>query len=292
MKALDTYNPIIIAVYFLSVAGIAMFCAHPLLLCMALIGAVALCILRRDVARTRTHLLFWGLFALTILINPLFSRHGATVLILLGNKPISLEALLWGATSACAVLTTLYLFASFSAIMQSDKLLYLFGTLSPRLSLILSMGIRYFSLLSKQWVKIKQTQTAQGLYQEDNIVDRVRGSLRIFWVLLGWALENGIVTAGSMSARGYGTGRRTHYHTFTFSRRDALYLTLTLLLLAGTLVPMACGALDFAFYPTLRLTHTGALSWLGYLSYGTLVALPILAETEDALKWKYLRSRI
>ncbi len=292
MKALDLYNPFTVAAYFLSVAGIAMFCAHPVLLCMALAGALTLCLIRRDVKRKYTHLLFWGLFALTALLNPLFSRHGATVLLVVGDKPISLEALLWGVTSAAALLSTLYLFASFTAIMQSDKLLYLFGSLSPRLSLIFSMGLRYAALLSEQWRKIKQTQTALGLYKQDNIIDRVRGALRIFWVLLGWALENGIVTAGSMSARGYGTGKRTHYAIFTFSRRDALYLSLTAALLVGTVVPLTLGALDFAFYPTLQLTHTGALSWLGYLSYGALVALPILAETEDAVKWKYLRSGI
>ena len=291
-KALDRLNPFMITAYFLAVAGIAMFCAHPVLLSMALAGALTLCLLRRDVKRTRTHLLFWGLFALSALLNPLFSRHGATALLVIGNKPISLEAVLWGVTSASAVLTTLYLFASFSAIMQSDKLLYLFGSLSPRLSLILSMGLRYVSLLSGQWRKIKQTQTALGLYKEDNVIDRVRGALRIFWVLLGWALENGIVTAGSMTARGYGTGKRTYYAVFSFTHRDALYLAFTLALAAGTIVPLALGALDFVFYPTVVQTHTGALSWLGYLSYGALIALPILTETEDAVKWKYLRSKI
>ena len=292
MRALDRLNPFTITAYFLAVAGIAMFCAHPVLLCMALAGALALCLLRRDVKRKYTHLLFWGLFLLSALLNPLFSHHGATVLLVIGNKPLSLEAVLWGLTSAGAVLSTLYLFASFSSIMQSDKLLYLFGSLSPRLSLILSMGLRYVSLLSEQWRRIKQTQTALGLYKEDNVIDRVRGALRIFWVLLGWALENGIVSAGSMSARGYGTGKRTHFAIFTFTRRDALYLSLTLALAAGTVVPMALGALDFAFYPTLQLHHRGALSWLGYISYGALVALPILIETEDAVKWKYLRSKI
>ncbi|MBQ5361758.1 MAG: energy-coupling factor transporter transmembrane protein EcfT [Clostridia bacterium] len=292
MHALDRLNPFTITAYFLAVAGIAMFCAHPVLLTMTLAGAVTLCLVRRDVKRRYTHLLYWGLFALTVLINPLFSRHGATVLLVIGNKPISLEALLWGLTSAGAVLATLYLFASFSAIMQSDKLLYLFGSLSPKLSLILSMGLRYVPLLSAQWHKIKQTQTVLGLYKEDNVIDRVRGALRIFWALLGWALENGIITAGSMTARAYGTGKRTHYAVFSFTRRDALYLSLTLALAAGTIVPLALGALDFVFYPTVVLTHAGALSWLGYLSYGALIALPILAETEDTAKWKYLRSKI
>ena len=291
MHALDRLNPFTITAYFLAVAGIAMFCAHPVLLSMTLAGTVTLCIMRRDVKGARTHLLFWGLFALTVLINPIFSRHGATVLLVIGNKPISQEAILWGLTSAAAVLSTLYLFASFCAIMTSDKLLYLFGALSPRLSLIFSMALRYISLFYKQWVNIKQAQTALGLYKEDNAIDRTRGSLRIFWVLLGWALENGIVSAGSMTARGYGTGKRTHYAAFTFTKKDAIYLALTLALFCGTLVPMILGALDFTFYPTAVQTHT-SVSIVGYLSFGALLALPILTETEDAIKWKYLRSKI
>ena len=292
MKSLDSYNPISVAVYFLSVAAIAMFCMHPILLAMALFGALALCLVRRDVKRRGTHLFYWGIFAATALINPLLSHNGATVLVVIGNAPISLESLSWGVSSAAAIVSVLYLFAAFCAIMQSDKLLYLFGKLSPRLSLILSMALRYVTLLTEQWRKIKQTQTALGLYKEDNVIDRARGALRIFWVLLGWALENGIVSAGSMTARGYGTGKRTHYAIFTFSHRDALYLSLTLALAAGTILPLALGALDFAFYPTVVQTHTGALSWLGYISYGALIALPILMETEDAVKWKYLRSKI
>ena len=292
MKALDTYNPITVAVYFLAVAGIAMFCMHPVLLGIALLGAFLLCILRRDAKDPRTHLYFLGLFLLTTLINPLLSHNGATVLLVVGDAPITAESILWGATSAAAILAVLYWFLSFRAVMQSDKLLYLFGALSPRLSLILSMGLRYVSLFSDQAKKIRQTQISLGLYKDDNIIDRARGGLRIFSILLSWALENGIVTAGSMAARGYGTGRRTHFSLFSFTLRDGLVLCLTLLLCAGTLIPFALGAVTFTFYPTLYLQHTGTLSYLCYLCFGALVALPILIETEDTVKWKYLRSRI
>lgn len=292
MRALDTYNPITIALYYLSVAAISMLCMHPVLLFLSLLGALTLCIMRRDVRKAGTHLFFWGLFALTAVLNPLLSHNGATVLLVIGNAPISAEALFWGATSGMAIVSVLYWFASFGAIMQSDKLLYLFGKLSPRLSLILSMALRYVSLFAEQAKKIKQTQRALGLYKEDNLIDRLRGELRIFSILLSWALENGIVTAGSMAARGYGTARRTHFSIFHFSWRDGTLIALTLLLTAGTLIPYALGAVEFTFYPTLHLHHSGILSVLCYLSFGALVALPILIELEDTVKWKYLRSRI
>lgn len=292
MRALDTYNPISVALYYLAAAGIAMFCMHPILLFLSLCGALALCLLHRDLPSARTHLYFWVILILSALLNPLLSHNGATVLLVIADAPFTAEALFWGLTSGLAIVSVLYWFASFRAVMQSDKLLYLFGKLSPRLSLILSMGLRYVSLFAKQAKKIKQTQTALGLYKEDNIIDRVRGGLRIFSILLSWALENGIVTAGSMASRGYGTGRRTHFSIFLFSWRDALLISLSLFLTAGTLIPYALGAVTFTFYPVLHLQNTGALSYLCYFSYGALVALPILIEIKDTVKWKYLRSKI
>ena len=40
MRAFENYNPVAVAVYFLTVAGIAMFCLNPLLLSLSLIGAI------------------------------------------------------------------------------------------------------------------------------------------------------------------------------------------------------------------------------------------------------------
>ena len=288
MRALDRYNPFAVAIYYLAVMGIAMLCMHPILLTLSLLGAICSCALYAG--RTR-HALFWGLFLLTAVLNPLLSHNGATVILVLGDKPLTLESLVWGTVCGAGIVAVLYWMSSFGAIMTEDKLLYLFGKLSPKISLVLSMALRYIALFSSQAANIKQTQIALGLYKDDNVIDRVRGELRIFSVLLSWALENGIVTANSMAARAYGTGRRTHFAIFGFRVRDGLLIALSLLLGAATAVPLALGAVEFTFYPTLHLQN-GALSLICYLSYGALVALPILIEMEDTVKWKYLRSKI
>lgn len=288
MKALERYNPFAVAIYYLAVVGIAMLCMHPILVSLSLLGAICSCALYAK--RTR-HALFWGLFLLTAVLNHLLSHNGATVILVLGDKPLTLESLVWGIVCGAGIVAVLYWMHSFGAIMTEDKLLYLFGKLSPKISLVLSMALRYISLFSRQAAKIKQTQIALGLYKNDNIIDRVRGELRIFSVLLSWALENGIVTANSMTARAYGTGRRTHFAIFGFGVRDGLLIALSLALGALAAVPLALGSVSFTFYPTLHLQN-GTLSLVCYLSYGALVALPILIETEDTVKWKYLRSKI
>ena len=131
-----------------------------------------------------------------------------------------------------------------------------------------------------------------GLYKEDNVVDRSRGRIRVFSVLVTWALENGIVTADSMSARGYGIRKRRHFSIFKFHISDALILSLALVLAVLTCTCLAVGALDFEFYPSIKQAPLTYASCIGYISYGALALLPTIIEVEERLKWKYLKSKI
>ena len=292
MRAFENCNPIAVAVYFLAVAGIAMFCMNPLLLSVSLMGAIFFFILRNGRKHGKSHLVWLLMFLVMALVNPLVSHNGVTVLFVLNDSPITLEATLYGITASGMVIAVMYWFRSFTQVMTSDKLLYLFGKLSPKLALVLSMGLRYVPLFARQTKKINDTQTALGLYKEDNIIDRVRGGLRVFSVMVTWSLENGIVTADSMTARGYGTGKRSHFSIFRFRRSDFALLTATMILAALTIVSIGVGALDFTFYPSLKFADLTEMSYVGYISYGALVSLPIIVEAEEKIKWKYLKSKI
>lgn len=292
MRSFGEYNPIAVAVYFLLTAGIAMFCLNPILLALSLTGAMLLFRFRQGGGHWRSYLGYLGLFVLMTLLNPLLSHNGVTVLFVLNGAPITAEAVLYGAVSAIMVIGTLCWFRSFTEIMKSDKLLYLFGALSPRLALIFSMALRYVPLFAKQTAKVQRTQTALGLYQEDNLVDRTKGGLRICSVMVTWALENGIITADSMAARGYGIGRRSRFSDFRFRRGDVLLLAAVLGLSALTLIAMGLGALDFECYPAIRFSPPSAWTGVGYISYGILTLLPAILEGKERIKWKYLESKI
>ena len=292
MRTLEECNPIAAAAYFLAVTGIAMFCMNPVLLSVSLAGALLFFLVRNGRRGAGTHLWMLGLFLVLFLVNPLFSHNGATVLFVLNDNPVTMEAAAFGAAAAVMVLAVVYWFRSFTQIMTSDKLLYIFGGLSPKLALVLSMGLRYVPLFGGQASKIRQTQTALGLYKEDNIVDRFRGGMRIFSVLVTWGLENGIVTADSMAARGYGCGRRSHFSIFRFRTPDALLLLTTLVLFASAAVSVGSGALDFAYYPVIRPPERSALAVSGCVSYGLLVLLPTILEAEEKIRWTCLKSKI
>ena len=232
------------------------------------------------------------MFLILTVINPLFSHNGKTVLFVINDSPVTLESLIYGAVSAGALVAVLYLFRTFTELMTRDKLLYVFGSFSPKTALVLSMGLRYIPLFKDRARKISDSQRALGLYKEDNIFDKVKSDMRVFSILITWALENGITTADSMSARGYGKRRRTYFTLFRFGKNDALMLILILLLTSFMVVVMLSGALDFTFYPLVAFENPTPLSLSAYTAYGILSALPIIIETEERLRWKFLQSKI
>ena len=292
MNGLSDANPIAAFLWLMTAAGIVMFCFNPLLLVLSLVGALFYFYMRNPDAGLKAILPYLGLALASALLNPLFSHNGATVLFVLNHNPVTLEALHYGLALGAMLVAVLCWFRSFQQIMTSDKLLYIFGSALPKLTLILSIALRYIPLLRQQARRVRDSQKALGLFREENAVDRLRGELRIFSVLVTWALENGVITADSMSARGYGVGRRTRFALFRFCGRDAALCIACLLLGGVTIAGVASGALDFRFYPRFSMGECSPLSCLAYFSYGVLALFPGLLEVEEHIRWNILKSKI
>ena len=292
MISLGEANPIAAFLWLMLAAGIAMFCMNPVILALSLLGAALYLLARNPASLRRTLPLYAGLFLLSALLNPLFSHAGETPLFVLNHNPVTLEALCYGAALGGMIASSLCWFRSFQEIMTSDKLLYVFGSALPKLTLILSIALRYIPLLRAQAKRVREAQRALGLFSEENLIDRLRGEMRIFSVLVTWVLENGIITADSMAARGYGTGRRTRFALFRFRGRDVALCAACLALSGVTIATAALGALRCDFYPRFRMGGGGALGAAGYACYALLALGPAILEWEEELRWKALRSKI
>lgn len=292
MRKFTEYNPIVSATHCIAVTGIAMFCMDPILLSLSLVGALLFWMIQSGGLKGKSHLYFLGLFCVVTILNPLVSHNGATVLFVMNRKPITLEALIYGMMTATMILAVLYWFRTYTEAMTSDQWLYLFGGLSPKLALILSMALRYVPLFIRQQKKVQQTQTVLGLYKEENIIDRIKGSLRVFSVMVTWALENGIVTADSMTARGYGIGKRSRYSNFRLRKGDLILLCVMVALTGITVGAVASGAIAFTVYPTFQSAEPSLWMGLGYFSYGILAILPLLVAGKEWIIWKYYVSKI
>ena len=288
MRRFEDRDPIAVAVYLLAAAGVAMLTMDPVLLCLSLAGALLSLGATGGFGPLRSHGWAAVLFLLTALINPLTYHNGRTVLLVVNDAPITLEAVLYGMAAGGMIVAVLYWFRIFSRIMTGDKLLYLLGGLSPGLSLVVSMALRYVPLFGRQWRRGQATQRALGLYREDDPVAALRGRLRVFSVMTTWALENGVITADSMAARGYGLGRRTHFARFRFTLGDGL-LTAASLALAGLSLWGAAGR-GVSYYPAFAMGALTPRGLAGYLAYGVLVLLPALLNIKEAMVWHCFNS--
>jgi len=182
-------------------------------------------------------------------------------------------------------------FSCYNVMMTSDKFIYLFGKVSPALSLTLSISLRLVPRFKHQLAQIVQAQKVIGMdYTAGSLWHRIKCTVRILSILITWALDNAIDTADSMKARGYGVKKRTTFSLFIFERRDGYVLAIIILLFLSNLAASFIGTTTFYFYPTFGAVKWDIVSILFYSSYFILLSIPLAIEIRGALKWQSLKS--
>ncbi|MBE6648987.1 MAG: cobalt transport protein [Ruminococcaceae bacterium] len=266
-----------------------MFCGDGIIYLISFLGALSLYLFRNGINNPKTHLSSFLFFLILTIINPLVSHNGVTVLFVINNSPITLEALIYGFFASILIISVLYWFRTFSQIMTSDKLLYIFDRFSPKLALIISMSLRYIPLFGRQIKKINQCVKALGSYNEENVIDKAKLYLKTFSAMVTWTIENGIITAESMDARGYGVGKRSRYSNYFFSFPDVIFILLTFVLFMFSVFLIRNKS--FEFYPSFSVSFSDE-SIIGYVLYGIIAFVPLFIEVKEELKWKYLKLKI
>ncbi len=293
MKAFANVHPAACMTYFLSVLSVSMFIPHPVLQAEALLGGIMFCATlqkRREALRDLGFYL--PLFLMIAVTNPLFSHNGVTPLFFLNGNPVTMEAFLYGVSVAVMVIGVLLWCKAYSEIMTSDKFLYLFGKIIPKLSLVLSMALRFIPVYLRQARRVSRAQRAMGLYSGKSFTDRIRNKLRVFSAMISWSLENAMETSASMRARGYGKKGRTNFSLFRFRSSDISLLAACVFLLAVTLAGASLGITDFTYYPRVGIIRTTPDALAVYASFGVLSLLPFIMEVKEAVVWNCCKSKI
>lgn len=293
MSAFEKYHPAVLMLYFLSVLLVCMFVPNPVIQLLALLGGSCFCLTRHPQSGMVSGMAgFLGLFLLITFTNPLFSHNGVTPLFFLNGNPVTMEALACGAAIAVMVVAVLLWCRCYTDIMTSDKFLYLFGKTLPKLSLVLSMALRFVPMFKRQMRRVSRAQKAMGLYSSGSYTDRVRGAMRVFTAMIAWSIENAMEASISMKARGYGLKGRTSFALFRFRAYDGRMLAVTLLLLSITLCGVGTGQTVFYYYPRISGLNASAFAAAVYIAFGILSFLPFMIEVREKIKWNYFISKI
>lgn len=287
MKPIRDLHPATCTLYFLAALSAGLIAGDIFVMALSLL--TALCVQRQITGRARAGLPLI-IAVLSALINPLFSHNGETALFMLNGNAVTLEALLYGLYMGIMIGSALTWFDAFSHLMTGDRVLCVCGLLSNRLALMISMAMRYVPLLKRQARAIRDAQKVTGRYRAETALDKLRAGLFVFSALVTWALENGITTADSMTARGYDTGKRTQFNDYRFARHDARVSEIIVLLLGGIIVLKVCGFTGTQFYPAFLTADIRSVYAIAAMLL--LGLLPILNDTGYQLKWQYLTSKI
>lgn len=293
-EVLERFHPVLLGIFFGIAIIMGMVFRSPWFVGMNLAAAIWLYVLVKGVKAWRVLAVLALMFVVVSLINPLLNPSGDTALFTYGEgRPYTLEALMLGMATAAMLCAMLLWFFSFNAIMTSDKLTYLCGGFAPAFTLVVTMILR---LVPSYEHKIRTFTTARASLGKGvgygSGRERVTNALAVLALLTTWAFENGIETADSMRARGYGSEKRSAYAHYRFRFQDALGLGL----LGGLSAVVICGALQGALFaeytPTLMMAPADGMFWVSFGAYSMLLCLPAILSLGTSLRWLYLRSKI
>ena len=293
MKYFDNCHPVVMFFYLIGVIFITMFTMNPLFVALSFLASLTFTFMLFGAKETgKSLLLVIPMILIIALTNPLFVHKGETILFFLNDNPMTLEAMVYGAFASFMLISVFYWFKCYNKLMTSDKFIFLFGQVIPKLSLMLSMMLNFVPKFSKQFKAVDQSQKAMGIYAGKSYTDKIKCKFRVLSSLITWSLENSIETADSMKARGYGLKGRTSYCMFTWKNSDKLlmgYFSVLIVLVVSLLVS---GVGGFEYYPTITKISWEIIPMLLYFVVFILMFTSTIMEIKENMLWRYLRSKI
>ena len=295
MKNRDTfssYHPALNFLYFALVIGFSMFLMHPVSLVISLGASLVYSIYLNGRRAVRFSLLVMlPMMLMAALINPAFNHEGATILTYLpSGNPLTLESILYGLAAAVMLAAVITWFSCYTAVMTSDKFIYLFGRVIPALSLVLSMTLRFVPKFQAQFKVVSETQRSIGRdVSNGSVLQRLRNAVTIFSIMVTWSLENAIETADSMKSRGYGLPGRTAFSIYRFDSRDRAALGWLLYCGFFLCCGAATGGFAWRYYPTMKGAPWTALTVCLQAVYLALCLTPVIVDLWEDWKWRKLR---
>ncbi|MEF9920392.1 MAG: energy-coupling factor transporter transmembrane component T [Erysipelotrichaceae bacterium] len=288
MNEFSRLHPLVLFSFFLSVILLTMIQTHPVYIIISLFAA-KLCFykmlgFKAYCKRMMYHLI---IFLIVGLSNPIFSHRGATILFYLNDNPITLESIIYGFVFAAMLIAVLIWCEILQKVMSSDKIMYLFSKSIPAFALMFSMTLRFIPKFSKQLKEIRDAQKLLGNdISEGSLIHRIKSGVRILSMLITYAFETSVDSADSMKARGYGLKHRTSFTTYSFTKRDRIYL-----IGLGTIAVFCFIALNnqfgfFNYYPKISTLSIQRLDLILYILYALLFNFAFIYEKREEAKWK------
>ncbi len=285
MKRMDYVHPIILFLYFMMVIFITMITNNPVLISISFFSSLFLYAMFTSFKNMFKKLgLFLILMIFMALINPIFSRYGKTILFSIGYYNFTLESMLYGFFTSMMLVSVIIWFMSYSIVFKSDKFIYLFGKIIPKISLVISVTLNFIPRFTHYFKEIDDAQRSLGVYEKKAL----RMKLRVFSIVFGMSLESAIETSNSMRARGYGKSGRSNYSIFKWRKADLILGIIWIAFGVYSFISILSNS-DYNYYPVLDHI-TVDLKMISICGSFLLLAISsTILEIKENILWHYLK---
>lgn len=282
-------HPAVNFIYFSAViAGMILF-NHPIFLLISFVCGFLYSIKRNG----------WKAFVFNTILIPLiaafalyysnFNHFGVTVLRqnMIGNN-MTVESLVYGFALGVTAAGVLMWFSCIYSVFTTDKVVYLFGKVSPRLSLFLAILLRMVPRIKREAKKINTAQRGIGRgANQGNVFQRLRNSIRILSILITWTIDSLTLASESMRSRGSSLRGRKAFSIYRFDNRDRAYVIGLFVCLTLTMMAVMLKQTDIFYDPRIIMTPITAVSYLFYTGYALLCLMPLGLEVWTQYRfWK------
>ena len=268
----ECYHPGINLLFFLCVFAGAVVLKQPVFLLISYVCAFAY-----SVRRGRRKTLIFDLCLIPLILifawyYAAFHHFGVTVLWknFIDNN-MTAEAFCKGLTLGISAASVLMWLSCLFSVFTADKIVYLFGRLSPKLALFLSILLRLCPRIKEQARKMEIARKAMGRgVSQGNIFRRIGNAFHIFSMLISWLIEALGTISDSMKSRGYLLKGRTAFSIYRFDGRDRGFVLGLCSCLTLVVMAVLLGQTEIAFDPRIYMNPVTPLSAVFYAGYAAL----------------------
>ena len=289
----EACHPAVNFIFFAAAIYGAVIFKHPVFLAIAYICAFAYSVKRRGKRAVIFNLCLLPLILAFALYYSSYHHFGVTVWKknFIGNN-MTLESFVYGLVIGLRFATLCMWLEAMFRVVSSDKVVYLFGKVSPLLSLFLTILLRLIPRIGQEARRINLAQKGIGRgSNQGNIFRRFVNCLRIFSMLITWMISALALESDSMRSRGSLLWGRTVFSIYRFDNRDRAFVIALFTCITLTAMGVILGASKMWYNPRIiwrSLSGIGIVTAIGYLA---LCAMPIALELWTEYRFRAARKR-
>ena len=222
-----------------------------------------------------------------------FNHFGATVLWQnsIGNN-MTLEALVCGLCTGFAAAAVIMWMSCVHSVVSADKVVYLFGRISPRLALFLAVLLRMVPRIKKETGRINTAQKGIGKgASQGGPFGMVRNWIRIFSIMISWIIEAFGNASDSMRSRGSLLRGRRAFSIYRFDDRDRVFVVAMFFFISGCVTAMLLKQTAASFSPRIIIPPFTAVSVIFCVLYAALCLMPFVLEVRTEIIFRNARRR-